>query len=196
MKELKKNIIKDCFKQKAFSLIEMLVVILLIGFFIFVGSQKFFNKGQKVRSTFDKFIRLNNRLVSISNLHGNTYRWVIQLDTEKKDQYWVEKKSSSKISQEENEEDEENKELEDNQMDSEFQLDESFYPEPEKLPALLDITKIETRGLSQEKGKVYIYYYPSALAQSTKIYFLRPSNQGKWVLSLDPVTKKLEVLKE
>ena len=187
MKESKKISANRLLVQKAFSLIEMLLVVFIIVLLFTVISQRTFNRGQKVRAVFDEFIRLNNRLVSVSTLHGKTYRFVFQLDTEEKDQYWVEKKHMLSSSKEESQESE---------VDSNFQIDDSFYPEPQDLPSLLDITKIETKDLKQEKGKVYIYYYPSALAQFAKIYFLRPSNQGKWTLFLDPVTKKLQVLKE
>ena len=179
--------------EKAFSLVEMLLVLLLIGFFFTLSSKKIFNRGQKVRAVFDKFIRLNNRLATVSTLHSKTYRLVLQLDTEKKDQYWVEKKQAPSKSEEE--EDKTDNEEEKEKTDSDFQIDDSFYSEPQTVSSLLDITKIETKDSSKEEGKVYIYYYPSALAQSAKIYFLRPDNQGTWTLYLDPVTKKLQVLK-
>ncbi|MCZ0933057.1 MAG: prepilin-type N-terminal cleavage/methylation domain-containing protein [Oligoflexia bacterium] len=169
--------------EKAFSLIEMLLVLFIIGLLFTVTSQKFYNKGHKVRTVFDRLARLNNRLVSVSTLHNKTYRLVIQLNTEKKDQYWVEKKQAINESEEEE------------KTDSVFQIDNSFYSEPQNIPSLLDMTKIETKGSAKEEGKVYIYYYPSALAQSAKIYFLRPDNQGTWTLYLDPVTKKLKALK-
>ena len=195
MKNSKKNHIKSLFNQKAFSLIEILLVIFVIGFLFTIGSQKIFNKGQKVRTIFNQFIRLNNRLVSVSTLHGKTYRLVLELDTERRDQYWVEKKQAFNLSEEEDSESEEqDSESEEQKTDNSFQIDDSFYPEPQNLPSLLDITKIETKGSSKEKGRVYIYYYPSALAQSVKIYFLRPSNLGKWTLALDPITKKMQVL--
>ena len=170
--------------QKAFSLIEVLLVLFIIAFLIPFASQKLFKKGQKVRAVFDKLIRLNNRLVSVSTLHNKTYRLVIQLDTEKRDQYWVEKKQSIGKFEEEEEE----------KINSDFQIDDSFYSDPQEVPSLLDITKIETKGSVAKAGKVYIYYYPSALAQFAKIYFLRPDNQGIWTLYLDPVTKKLQTI--
>ena len=170
--------------ERAFSLIELLLVIFIIAFLFSFVSQKFYNRGHKVKNVFEKMIRLNNRLVTKSTLHNKTYRLVFQLDVEKTDQYWVEKKQIGL-----------KKETEEEESASAFQIDESFYPEPQNIASLLDITKIETKNSSKETGKVYIYYYPSALAQSAKIYFLRPDNQGRWILYLDPVTKKLQTLK-
>ncbi|MCY4320821.1 MAG: type II secretion system protein [Bdellovibrionaceae bacterium] len=177
-----RNIIRQK-AEKAFSLIEILVVLFIIGILFTISSKNIFNKSQSVRTVFDKLIRLNKRLTSISTLHGKTYRLVIKLDTKNTDQYWVEKKIITK-----SEEEEDNEEK--------FQIDDSFYSEPQSIPPLLDITKIETVNSSKKEGTVYIYYYPSALAQSSKIYFLRPDNQGVWTLYLDPVTKKLRVLKD
>ena len=192
MKKPNRICIRYKLSEKAFSLIEILLVTFIIGFFFTISSQKLFSKKQKVRNVFNKFIRLNNRLVSISTLHSKTYRLVIHLDTEKKDQYWVEKKQAFNTSEES---DEEEVDSEEKEPASAFQIDDSFYSEPQEVPTLLDITKIETGGSVTEQGKVYIYYYPSALAQSAKIYFLRPDNQGAWTLYLDPVTKKLQAFK-
>ena len=189
MKKSNKTYIKCLISQKAFSLIEVLLVFLIMGFLFAVVSQKFFNKTHKVRAVFDGFIQLNKRLVSISTLHNKTYRLVFQLDTEKKDQYWVEKKQTvEKFKTKEKIENEE-------ETKDDFQIDESFYHKPQKVPSLLDITKINTKSAVKEEGKVYIYYYPSVLAQETRIYFLRPGNRGVWTLYLDPVTRTLEALK-
>ena len=172
--------------EQAFSLVEILVVLFILVFLVTFSSQKLFKKGQKVKAVFEQLARLNNRLVTVSTLHNKTYRLVIQLDAEKRDEYWVEKKQTANRSEEEEEED---------KKDNEFQIDHSFYSEPQSIPSLLDITKIETRGSAKEEGKVYIYYYPSALAQKAEIHFLRLDNKGVWTLYLDPVTKKLRVLK-
>ena len=178
------KIILSAKAQKAFSLIEMLLTILIIGFIIGFSSQFFVRKDKKVRSVFNDFARLNSRLINLSHLRSQRYRLVFKLSLKAKDQYWVEKQSQfTKTEQEEP------------SSASEFKIDESFYSKPQFLPSLVDIVKIETQSLSQEEGEVFIYYNASALAQETKIYFLRPDNQGKWVLHLDPASKQLRILK-
>ena len=170
--------------QKAFSLIEMLLTILIIGFIIGFSAQFFVRKDKKIRSVFDDFARLNSRLVNLSHLRSKRYRLVFKLSLKEEDQYWVEKQSRlTKTEQEEP------------SSAGEFKIDESFYSKPQSLPSLLDIVKIETQSLSQEEGEVFIYYSASVLAQEAKIHFLRPDNQGKWILHLDPAGKQLRILK-
>lgn len=186
---------------KAFSLIEILVVLLIVAFIFTLTAKRFTRKEQRVKTVFEKLSRLNRRLSTLSKLHGRTYRWVIQLNNEEPDQYWVEKKQAVKTGQLSMDivkgpvhlpEEEGKKE------DSDFALDDSFYAEPEVIPPLLDITSLESSVWDKDKteGLAYIYYYPKGLAQETAIQFFRPDNQGRWTLYLDPVTKELITLKE
>ncbi|MBC6415387.1 MAG: prepilin-type N-terminal cleavage/methylation domain-containing protein [Bdellovibrionales bacterium] len=173
--------------QKAFSLIEVLLTLLILAFIVAFSTQFVTRKNPKVKSIFSDFMRLNNRLMNLSQLRSSNYRLVFKLSLKERDQYWVEKKISLKKSQEEENEEE--------LVASEFERDENFYQEPQILPPLLDIVKIETKGVSKEEGEVFIYYRASLLAQETKIYFRRPDNQGEWILYLDPASKKMNVLK-
>ena len=174
--------------SKAFSLIEILFVLLIIAFIFALASQKLIRKGKKVKTTFDKMIRLNKRLVILSKLHNQTYRWVIKLDPEGKEQYWVEKKQTRKKKGTGG----------GKNLDSHFFMDKSFYPEPESIPSILNITKVESPfwAKAKTKGLIYIYYYPQGLAQETRFYFTRPDNQAVWTLYLDPASKNIQVLKK
>ena len=171
---------------KAFSLIEILLVLLIIAFVFAFVAQSFSRRDQKVKVFFEKMIRLNRQLSSLSKLHNQTYRWVIQLDNEAMDQYWVEKKyprnkKPARLKKDQN---------------FEFAMDASFYSKPQKVIPLLDITELESLGKEgQTEGLAYIYYYPKGLAQKTAIHISRPDNQAQWTLYLDPVTKKLQALK-
>ena len=186
--------------SRAFSLLEILIVLSVIAFIFVFVAQRFSRKEQKVTGTFNKLVRLNRRLVLLSKFHNNIYRWVIQLDNEGAEKYWVEKKQeipsntdSSHLadSQVKDQEGGLNKE-----ESPEFIRDDAFYSEPEVISPLLNITGVESFAWEKDKteGLVYIYYYPRGLAQETAIQFLRPDNQGRWTLYLDPVTKNLQVL--
>ena len=171
----------------------------MIAFVFTFVSRSIVRRGQTVKSTFEKLVRLNRRLVILSKLHNKTYRLAIQLNTEGPEQYWVEKKrgkqnnlsfsdsTGASIEEEEREE-----------QDLEFVLDEAFYSEPEVVFPLLSITKVESSVWEEDKteGVVYIYYYPKGLAQETAVQFLRLDNQGRWTLYLDPVTKNFYILKK
>ena len=189
--------------SKAFSLIEILLVLFILAFvFVFV-SQRFSRKDQKIKSTFDKLVRLNRRLVTLSKLHNQTYRWVIQLDSEGPEKYWVEKKQEGKMDDQfldwaKGQTTTQEKEDQSASQELDFAVDDSFYSEPEIITPFLEITKAESSLWEGDrtKGLVYIYYYPKGLAQETTIQFFRPDNQGSWTLYLDPATKNFQVLKK
>ena len=186
--------------SRAFSLLEILIILSVMAFIFAFVAQRFSRKEQKVTGAFNKLVRLNRKLVLLSKFHNNSYRWVIQLDKGGPERYWVEKKqevpsdtdSSHLIDpQIKDQEGDLNKE-----GNSEFVRDDVFYSEPEIISSLLSIISVESPAWKEDKteGLVYIYYYPRGLAQETAIQFLRPDNQGRWTLYLDPVTKNLQVL--
>lgn len=189
---LKNNRVLSFFSSKAFSLIEILVVLLILAFIFSFIAQRISRKDEKIRTVFEKLIRLNRRLVNLSQLHNQTYRWVIQINSEGPESYWVEKKQIQNQISEQSAEQKEDGET----TKSRFYLDDSFYPEPKNIHPLLNITKVDSslwEG-SKTEGLVYIYYYPKGLAQETSIQFFRTDNQAEWTLYLDPITKNLRII--
>ena len=182
---IQKSIIKS---SKAFSLIEILVVLFILAFVFTWAGQRFTNKSRAIKSTFNKLIRLNSRLILISKLHNKEYRLVLQLNEEGPEQYWVEKRQPKAIQ----------KDQDDIESDlSSFVIDEYFYSKPQKIPSLLQITKVESSWEPEKtKGLAYIYYYPKGLAQETSLYFLRTDNKAEWTLYLDPIGKNFQIIKK
>ena len=165
--DLHLKIIYPLKSSKAFSLIEILVVLFIIAFMFAFAAQTFSRKGQKVAHTFDKLIRLNRRMVMLSKFSNNSYRLVIQLNNEGPEQYWVERRQVDQIhtdlsdtlgEQNEGQKEEEPEE----KLKHDFVLDDSFYSEPEVIPPFLSITKVESSIWEEDRteGLVYIYYYP------------------------------------
>ena len=192
--------------KKAFTLIELLLVVALLAFLFALSAKIFVRKRVRVKNTFNEFIQLNNRLSRLSQLNKQSYRLAFDLSPTESDQYWVEKKREGIFAQNSRAVDSravDTRAGDTSAVDSQnsdrlasaYQRDPSFYPEPQTLSPLLDIVKIEQKEQSQTDDLVYIYYYPSALAQETKIYFVRPDNKAEWILYLDPVSKELRLIK-
>ena len=179
--------------SKAFSLIEILLVLFILAFVMAFAAQRLYRPQKKVREAFNKMIRLNRRLATLSQLHGQTYRWALQLNKEGPDQYWVEKKQKQAKALKRS--GAELEPLKTSPQSSEFAMDKSFYPEPETLPAFLDMAEWESASEAKTEGLAYIYYYPKGLAQETAIHLIRPDNQGRWTLYLDPVSKSIQLIK-
>ena len=150
-------------------------------------TQKIYRPEKKIRATFEKLTRLNRRLSTVSQLKGQSYRWVFKLSQQEKDLYWVEKKYKSQP-----------KEPQEG-PDFEYFLDNSFYPEPQTLPSFLNIKSLQSHLgdlKAQTEGLAYIYYYPKGPAQEVAIHLNRPQQTDKaWTLYLNPASKNLELIK-
>ena len=166
--------------KKAFTLIEILVVLFIIVFIFTIASKRLFSSEKKISSTFNNLIYLNRRLYTSSKLHRNVYRLALKLNSEDDDEFWVEKQETNKESV------------------KVFILDDNFFDKPQKINPLLSILSVESNAWPDPKtsGTVYIYYYPKGLSQELAVQFLRPSNQGRWTLYLDPVQKEFQLLKK
>ena len=185
--------------QKAFSLIEMMLTILIVAFLFGFSSQYFKKKERKVKSVFEEFVRLNKRLVSLSSLRASSYRLVFELSLDKPDSWWVEKKKKTGNVLGRLSEDLKNKTSNSSEadlLDENFEIDTSFYLQPKTLPSFLDITEVEVKKSSKLEGKVFIDYNSSPIAQEVKIKIFRPDNQARWTLYLDPVSKQLKLLQQ
>ena len=193
-----KNRLFSTKSSSAFSLIELLLVISIVVFAFGLVSQKLFRKKQKVRGVLNELTRLNRRLVVSSKLHNKTYRLVLFLSPEGPEKYWVEKKISSKGGLSSSSPPPSTLSSDEGKPPAEFTLDSFFYPKPKIIPSFLEINEVESASWKEAKteGPVHIYYYPKGLGQETFIRFLRPDNQGRWTLYLDPVTKNLTSFKE
>ncbi len=166
--------------KKAFTLLEILVVLFIMVFLFTLASRRIFSAERKIGSTFNQLIHLNRRLYISSELHRNIYRLALNLNPEGVDEFWVEKQVANK------------------KEGKVFTLDDNFFDEPQKIHPLLNIDSVESMVWEKAKtsGMVYIYYYPKGLSQELAIQFLRSDNQGKWTLYVDPVQKEFQLLEK
>ena len=166
--------------KKAFTLIEILIVLFIMVFIFTVASRKLFFSDRKINSTFNKLIHLNRRLYISSKLHRNVYRLALRLNSTEVDEFWVEKQETNK------------------EKGKIFVLDDNFFKKPQRINPLLDISSVESMAWEEAKNSemVYVYYYPKGLAQELAIQFSRLDTQGKWTLYLDPVKKEFQLLEQ
>ena len=78
--------------QRAFTLIEILIVLVLVVFILSWSARRMFSQKSKIRTSFQVLTRLNRSLDVRARLHGKTYRLVLKLNPTKPEEFWVEKK--------------------------------------------------------------------------------------------------------
>ena len=164
--------------QSAFTLIEILAVLLIVVFIFSLSGRMLFSREKKIRAVFQDLILLNRRLVMDAKTRRNVYRLALRLNPEGPEEYWVEKKEASE------------------EGSGDFALDERFFSPPQKISPLLEISSVESVSWEEPKteGIIHIYYTPKGLAQETAIQFFRPDNKGRWTLYLHPVHKEFHLL--
>lgn len=162
--------------KKAFTLIEVLVVLFILVFLFSLSINQLFSSGQKINKTFERLVLLNRRIYTSSRIHRNVYRLVFKLNAQQEDEYWVEKQEGET-----------------------FDVDSHFYDEPQRIPYPLSLELVERsqpEEQQEDSSLFFIYYYPRGLSEAVALQFLRKDNQGRWTLYLDPVTKELNLLTE
>lgn len=176
--------------SKAFSLIELIVVLFIISFVFGIVAQKIWKKPPKIKTLLNQIIRLNNRLVMVSKFRNKIYRLAIQINTKDPDMYWVERKNTvnPKVTTSSQK----------NYKKTDFVIDPRFYSKPQAIPDTIDILRIRNFSLKKDitQGLFYIYYHPKALAQETRIYLTQKHNHITWSLYLSPIEKTFQIIKE
>ena len=177
--------------QSAFTLIEILAVLLIIVFVFSLAGRKLLSKDRKIRSAFQELILLNRRIAAAAKTRGSAYRLAVRVNLEGPEEYWVEKLAVY---------------ADDSEGETEaFALDERFFPSPQKIHPLLEIIGMESVFREGEEGEeeeneseavYYIYYAPKGLGQETAIQFFRPDNKARWTLYLHPVQKEFHLLEK
>ena len=161
--------------QRAFTLIEILVVLILVVFIMSWSARRMFFQKSKIRTSFQALTRLNRSLDPRARLHGKTYRLVLKLNPNKPEEFWVERK-----------------------VEEEFVRDDMVLKAPGTLHSLLSVLSVESEEWPEAKteGLVHIYYHPRGLGQETALHLERQDTKARWTIYFDPVTRELSVLKK
>ena len=159
--------------QKAFTLMEVLIVLILVVFIMSWSARKMFSQKNKIRTSLQVLNRLNRSLDVRARLHGKTYRLVLQLNPNKPEKFWVEKK-----------------------VEGGFVPDEMILKAPGILHPLLSVMSVESEGWPEAKteGLAYIYYHPRGLGQETALHLERQDTKARWTIYFDPITRELNVM--
>lgn len=159
--------------KRAFTLIEILVVLFIIGFFFSYAATKVFRKDAKIKDTFSEISSLNRRLYTASRMHKKNYRMVFKL-SRRNTTFWAEKENPK----------------------NEYEIADSILKKNKKIHRLLSIESMEASYWDEEKtrGLAFIYYYPKGVGQETAVHFRRTDRNGNWTLYFPPLKREVEVI--
>lgn len=190
--------------QRAFTLLEILVVLAIVGVLAVVGVQRL-RRSENLKTTVRQLSTVLKKTRAFSKLSGKTYRLVIKMDTKEKEgqSYWVESSTAFhlidtkaddkyKVSMDK-EKEEENKK----KSGSDFQMANDILNNPKTLPSGWSFGQVESSGHpeSQTSDSAYIYFFPQGVSEEAIIQITNKSNVT-WTLHLNPLISNPDIYQE
>jgi general secretion pathway protein H len=188
--------------QKAFSLLEIAIVLVIIGAIMAIAAPRLFDKKSETRKVFREFIVAGKDLKSRAKLFNTTYRMAFNL-TEKEQSWWVEKSSRAVVldkakAEAANEESlKEKAETEESKPAPEFQMDESIFKKKQTLPSGYRFKQVEsgTLDLIVTEGMAYIHFFPQGLIETSALQIEDPK-KNVFTLVYNPLTGQSDIIPE
>ena len=183
---------------------ELMIVLIIVGFFITFGARKMVNRGTEMKASVRRFSAMTKKLRNRARLDNKTYRLVFDLPSDKKKQqnYWIEStdKPALLLNEEQREELEET--LEEDEKTKQKPDAQGFVTDtrviknsPASLPDGLYFESIELDGDPIEKiteGRVYIYFFPQGYVQGSAIH-LTNRDSLNWTLVIQSLTGRVDI---
>lgn len=200
----------ELLRQRGFTILEVMVVMLIFGLFISFGARRMVSQSSQVKSAVRRFSVIAKKLRNKARVQNKTYRLVFDLPVEKNREqtYWVEStdKQALLLSEEQKEELEEGieevetKDKKKVKPDPQgFQPDSSVVKEaPAYLPDNLYFESIELDGDPIEvlkTGRIYIYFFPQGYVQTSAIH-IGNRDTIKWTVSIQGITGQVDLFSD
>lgn len=186
--------------DKAFSLLEIAVVLSIIGAVIALAAPRLLDKHSEHRKVFRDFIIAGKDVKSRAKLTGSTYRLAFDLSS-KPQTWWVEKSTKKVVldkSQVEAQKDAEKSQLKkEDAPPPDFQMDSSFFKNKQKLAEGFTFKQIESATVDYiyTEGMGYIHFFPQGLIETSAIQIQDPK-KNVWTLVFNPLTGQTDLIQE
>ena len=187
--------------EKAFSLLEIAIVLSIIGAVIALAVPRLFDKHSENRKVFREFIIAGKDIKSRAKLTGSTYRLAFDLSSTPQS-WWVERASKAVVL--DRAQVEAAKEAEKSKADKPegaappyFQLDSSFFKKKQRLAEGFKFKQIESGTLDYiyTEGMGYIHFFSQGLIETSAIQFEDPK-KNIWTLVYNPLTGQTDLIPE
>ena len=180
------------FNSKAFTLVEVLIVLAIFAGIVGFGVPALFKKGDNIRKVARQMTALTKEVRSRAKLKNSTYRLVFDM-TGDTHHYWVEYMQGSKPIPA-NIYDEKKKGDED-ESKTRFQKDTSIVKEERALPKGLFFGSVETINTKNPitDGLAYVHYFPEGFVEAAVIQVTN-RDALTWSFVISPLTGQSEVI--
>jgi prepilin-type N-terminal cleavage/methylation domain-containing protein len=186
-------------KKRGFTLVEVMIVLIIIGFASTLAVPRFRTRTMKMKAEIRTLSSLSRQLHGLARLQNKTYRIAIKMDEEKGYSYWVESGDQTVLIAEEREtmlasEKEEDEDDDEKNKEPSFQVDTSIIGKERFLPDPLIFSEVEVGGLNQEfsAGMAYVYYFPYGLGDDAAIH-ITDQKDLNWTILIHPLTGQAHI---
>lgn len=183
--------------NKAFTLIEILVVLAIVGAVMVLGVRKL-NKAENLKTSIRKLSTVLKKTRAYAKLTNKTYRLVLKSDPKEPDSYWIESSNQTHlIDPKANDKFKLTMDKEKENNAGNFQPATDILSKTRTLPKEWSFGRIESTGKpeSQESELSYIYFFPQGVSEEAIIQITN-KNKTTWTLYLNPLLSNPEIFQE
>lgn len=189
--------------NKAFSLLEIVIVLSIMGAIIGIALPRLTDKKIDIRKVLREFGTAGKDLKGRAKLNGTTYRLAFQLEPTNAQSWWVEKSSQATLIDKKTLE-KEREALKEAQAKGSaeappavFQPDLTIFKKKQTLPSGFRFVHIEsgTQDVILTDGTAYIHFFPQGLIEASAIQIEDPK-KNIWTLVYNPITGHMDVIPE
>jgi len=176
--------------QKAFTLVEIMIVMAILGLMMVVAVPKLETTGAKLKREGRTLSVLIKRLHHLARLNRKTYRLVLEFGEGTNSQFWVEAADRSVLMQAPTDDDSEAP-----PSDEGFEMDPTITKKPHEFSSNIKIERVEiaSRNAVFSGGRIYIHFIPEGLAEESIIQ-IGDGKETHWSIVVNPLTGQAKIV--
>lgn len=162
-----------CFKNKAFSLLEVLIVLAILASIVALAIPQISSQNHSRKSFFRKLIALDKQLRSLARLQNRTYRinfYIKKIKETKITVFWVDYKNGKTVITKPTIKPDAQKGL---SKSSDWEMATKIFRKKQALPYNLELVSAKLEGFKKtlNNGLISIYFFPEGMAQRAVVQF-------------------------
>lgn len=193
-----KNFPSSLKNQKAFSLIELMIVLAIVAGMVTLAVPRFTGPGTKIKAEIRRFAVLTRKLFQEAQIKKATFRLAIDMTDVDEDGgdklhgFWIEAAEGAQMMEDpeaEPELDEDGKKI------STFTVDNRVMKKNKELPEGFKFTRVSYGGREDvTEGIAYLYFFPQGYTEEALIQISHVDSKLFWSLLINPLTGQVDII--
>lgn len=189
--------------ERAFTLIEVLIVLAILGALAAVGVQHF-QRNESLKTALRQMSTVMKKTRAFAKLRQKTYRLVLKRSAKEPHSYWVEISQTKHLIDPKDSDkyrltmDKEKDEEKLKAQGGGFQPAGDILKSPKALPSEWSFDRIESSGHPevQDNELNYIYFFPEGVSEEAIVQFTNKKKSNTWTMHLNPLLSNPDIFQE